>query len=614
MPKIKSLLITVITNKKLPFYLAGIGLALYIAQTALFTQIRVPNMDEGAYLFKGLQYARGASVPFEPYGFWTNKMYLTFYLYGWIQMLFEPGLLTSRIFAATLGVFSVIGIWLMARRFSNNWIAAAAVWAMALNPSMISIYSIGNSQAVVIFFLVWSLAFSLGGDRKSWQLITGAGLAAIMVLCRENMIFVLPFLAVYIFWQHGKKQGFLALLTMSVILIVGHLVFWPEIMFLWTRWIPFNSNNGGTFPTDSVRGDGRFSIFARIQSLSLAIRVFFVPMVVILITLILWPNKDSWKSSANFKIAVFLISALLVLIISHIWASIGKNYCVYCTTNYFAFFMPLGLVLFAVCFSSSSRKPGVFALFSSLLAVPLIAALIGFSYYEQYGYILMKLAVPRVSNGIILPGTVQLWQLLFNKFHIEYESARMLIPTLMGVLIGIAILLLIWIIFRSTQIKKFVSFSYFSWISLLILSLIFFPLLSWPTQETFSKVSMTSTFKKVGETLAQSTTPGDKVYIDGLITAIPLLYVEGLEYLPAQINVKFSFVEGLDSDALSRNGLWNGEIARDWRNQSEVFIIGQEEYASWAEYIESAELSKVPIDIDYSRLPDSSKIYIFRRP
>lgn len=614
MPKINSLFARVISNKKLPYYLAGIGLALYIAQTVLFTQIRVPNMDEGAYLFKGLQYARGASVPFEPYGFWTNKMYLTFYIYGWIQMLFEPGLMTARIFAATLGVFSVIGIWLMARRFSNNWIAAAAVWAMALNPAMISIYSIGNSQVVVIFFLVWSLVFSLGEARKNWQVITGAGLAAIMVLCRENMIFVLPFLVVYFFWQHGKKKGLLAFLTMSVILIVSHLIFWPDILNLWTSWVPFNSTIEDTSPRDWGRGDEGFSIYTRIHSLSLAIRVFFVPVLVILISLFLWAKKPFWKSSVHFKIAVFLISALLVLMISHTWASIGKNYCVYCTTNYYSFFMPLGLVLFAVIFSSFSRKLGVFSIVTSLLPLPLLAALIGYSYYEQYGYAMMKLAVPRINNGRILPGTVELWQLLNNKFQIANESARLIIPTLFGLLVGITLLVIIWVIFRIKQNRISVRFTYFSCLSLLIFSFLLSPLLSLPTQETFSKVSLPNMYKNVGIALAQSAAPGEKVYIDGLITAIPLLYVEELEYLPAQINVKFSFVSGLDSDALSRAGLWNGEIAREWRKQSEVFIIGHEEYANWQEYIEHAGLVRVPIDIDYATLPDSSKVYIFKRP
>jgi hypothetical protein len=614
MQKIKSFLVTVVFNKKFPYYLAGIGLALYIAQTALFTQIRVPNMDEGAYLFKGLQYARGASVPFEPYSFWTNKMYLTFYLFGWIQRLIEPGLLVARIFAATLGVFSVIGIWLMARRFSNNWIAVAAVWAMALNPTMISIYSIGNSQVVVIFFLVWSLVFSLGADRRLWEIVTGSALAAILVLCRENMIFVLPLLSVYFFWQQGKKKGFLAIVIMSAILVIGHLIFWPEILYLWERWLPFALTPEPSF----IQGNGLMAesatIATRIHSLSLAIRVFIVPMTVLLLSIILCVKKSSWKSAEHFKTAVFIVTLLVVLIGSHTWASIGNYYCVYCTTNYYAFFMPIGLVLFAVSHSSFSREPSAVRLIISLVLLPVTGALIGFAFFEKYGYALMKLAVPRVNDGKILPGTVELWQLLNNKFQIAYESARMILPTLLGFLIGIALLWLFWIIFRKSSIRKCVSFSYYCSLAVLIAGLLTSPLLSWPTQEIFSKVSVPGTFKKIGETLARSTSPGDKIYIDGLTTAIPLLYAEDLEFLPPQINVKFSFVDNLDTDTVARSGFWNGEIARDWRRQSEVFIIGQEEYTNWLEYIEHAGLVKVPIDIDYSRLPDSAKIYIFKRP
>lgn len=276
--------------------------------------------------------------------------------------------------------------------------------------------------------------------------------------------------------------------------------------------------------------------------------------------------------------------------------------------------MPIGLVLFAVSYSSFSYKPSVIRLIAFLVALLVSGALIGFAYYERFGYTLMKLAVPRVSNGRLLPGTVELWQLLNNKFQITYESSRMMLPTLFGILLCLALLVLFWIFFRKSQFRNILSYANYYSLALLITVLLFSPLLSWPTQEVFSRISVTSTFKKIGEAVAHSSAPGDKVYIDGLVTAIPLLYAEGLVFLPPQINVSFSFVDEPDSDALLRDGLWNGEIAREWRKQSEVFIIGQDEYAHWSEYIERAGLVSVPVEIDYLKLPDSSKIYIFRRP
>lgn len=180
--------------------LAATGLVVYLVISLVFSQVRFPNLDEGAYLYKGLQFAQGNYTPFEPYGFWTNKMYLPFYLFGWIQLLFEPGLMAPRLLAVLLGSLGVVGLWVVVRRIGNEVFAAIAVWSMVLNPALISIYSIANSQVVVICELVWILVFVLGEDRKRWHLAIGGFLSALMVLSRENMIFVIPFLVIYCFW------------------------------------------------------------------------------------------------------------------------------------------------------------------------------------------------------------------------------------------------------------------------------------------------------------------------------------------------------------------------------------------------------------------------------
>jgi 4-amino-4-deoxy-L-arabinose transferase-like glycosyltransferase len=59
-----------------------------------------------------------------------NKMYLSFFLWGWIQVLFGAGLQAPRLFAALFSVLSVVGIWIVARRLSNRWLAALAVWVL----------------------------------------------------------------------------------------------------------------------------------------------------------------------------------------------------------------------------------------------------------------------------------------------------------------------------------------------------------------------------------------------------------------------------------------------------------------------------------------------------
>lgn len=130
--------------------------------------------------------------------------------------------------------------------------------------------------------------------------------------------------------------------------------------------------------------------------------------------------------------------------------------------------MPIGLILFAVSQSSFSHKPSVIRLIAIIVTLMASGALISFSYFESIGYSLMKFTVPRVREGRILPGTVELWQMLNNKYQISYESSRLILPTLLGLLIGIAFLLLFWIIYRKIQFSNNVSYPFFSSLAIMV--------------------------------------------------------------------------------------------------------------------------------------------------
>ena len=229
-----------LTRIQLPEYLALLGVIIYFVQAIVYAHIRLPNLDEGSYLYKGYLLATGLYKPFQPYGFWINKMYLSFFMWGWVQAVFQPGLLAPRYVAVFLSLLSLLGLWIVSRRIGNNWLAAIAVWTLALNPTLISIYSTARSEVLIICILTWVLVLSLGAQKPTWQIIASAILAGVMILTRENMVFIFPLLIIYIFWQHGRKQGFLALSAIIIVLVLGHIIYWPGIMYLWERWLPGN--------------------------------------------------------------------------------------------------------------------------------------------------------------------------------------------------------------------------------------------------------------------------------------------------------------------------------------------------------------------------------------
>ena len=187
--------------------IAFLGAIVYVIQSWIYAHTQASILDEGAYLLKGLMYARGQYYPYQDYGFWTNHMPLSFLIPGYAQVLFGPGIRTGRYLALSLGALMVLGAWILARRLGGRWWALGAVWLLALNIHLIKIYSVFATQGLIACMLVWVLVLTLGPDRPPWQLYLGTILAGLTFLTRINMAPVLPLVIIYIFWQYGKKIG-----------------------------------------------------------------------------------------------------------------------------------------------------------------------------------------------------------------------------------------------------------------------------------------------------------------------------------------------------------------------------------------------------------------------
>ena len=608
----------VIRRLPVPEIIALVGLILYTVQAVIFSRIRMPNLDEGSYLLKGLLFAKGVYVPFQPYGFWVNKMYLSFLIWGWIQELFGAGLQAPRLFAVLFSVLSVVGTWIVARRLSNRWLAALAVWVLAFTPSLISTYSIANSQVLIIFMLVWILVFTLGADRPLWQLILGAMLTGVMVLTRENMVFVLPLLIVYIFWEHGKRKGLFALAAMSIVLIIGHLIYWPDIMQLWIKWLPFKSllgvQQGNVSTGTSAQHVGLLA--TRLDSLALAIRENFVPFAGSLLVLLLWPRKKDWPSTSHFRAAVFLAVSFVILLVSHAWASLGDNACIYCFTNYFAFWGVEGLLLVVVTLGALNKTPSLFSKIAIIGGLVMVCSAIFYSWSEQIGGWLLNLPVPRVQNGHLLAGLTTLWHVLNNKYNIAYADARQYVPPVIGLLVGLTVVLVLYLAFhRYSARKNGVSFSYFAAVAFLGIGLLLSPLMSWPISDPLCGNDVVSSFQQIGAQVAEVIPAGAKVYLGGTITAIPMLYVNDYVLFPPQLNGSYSHSSSADTDKLLEGGFWNDAIDQTWRQSADVFILSGNRVNSLEGFFspEEYDLLQFPPDVFSCPVPDYVDVY-YKKP
>ena len=604
---------------QIPELLALLGVILYLIQAVVYAHIRLPNLDEGSYLYKGYLLAKGVYTPFQPYGFWLNKMYLSFFIWGWVQSIFAPGLLAPRYAAVFLSVLSLLGLWIVSRRLGNRWLAAGAVWVLALNPTLISLYSTARSEVLIICILTWVLVLSLGAERPVWQIIVSAILAGIMILTRENMVFLLPPFVLYIFWQHGRKKGLLALFTIIIILVIGHIIYWPGIMYLWERWLPTSildflgltaKQDIGTSATALVPP---LSLVSRLHSLSQAIRIHYIPFIGSFLVLILWPKRKSWQTSAHFRAAVFLAVLFFILLLSHTWATLGDNYCVYCLTDYFGFWGNVGLLLVIVSIGAWNKTPSIVSKAVIITTVLVVASAIGYALFEQIGSTLLNMPLPRTRGLHLLSGSATLWSILSNKFHIAYADARAYTPILAGLVIGILLLLIISIIYRHHAFRKKMYLSSFIAYGFLSLGVVLLPMLTWTYDENMCRTNVISSFEKIGSKLASIAPPGTRIYLDGSITSIPLLYTPGANILLPQLNDYYSLRIGGNPDQVLRNGFWNEQIGLQWRDTADVFVIGADRMQNWREYLTPSRFEQIQLSSDLVSCKTDGSILLFKR-
>lgn len=594
--------------------LALLGGLAYLFQSFLHAHREVTNFDEGLYLLKGLLFATGVYEPFQPYGVLTNKPPLAFLIPGYAQVLFGPGLRTGRYLSVFFGILALVGLWILARRLGNRWLAAGAVWAFAVSPVIIGIYSMAITQVLVNCMLTWVLVLALGEKRPLWQLIVSGVLAGLLIFTRYNVIAVIPLLGLYLWQQHGWKAAFLAMMASAVVMLVGAAIYWPDILSLFTtalpgRLAPFLDpyrypDLGEPFWNPSVSWDGRVLAFFQ------GLRLEFLPLAGSLTAMLLWPKRSRWKDVAAFRIALFLGLLYLTLLSMHLWASVLNDYCVFCFLAYLAFFNSVGILLLVVFVQAWEQNPGparqvVIALFALFLFVG-----IGFSLFEEIGNKLIALDIPHFIVG---DGSLTLWDLLLGKFTWERKLAKQAASAVSGLLAGLVFLLLVYVVYRWNR-KIVRNFGFALANAILLFGFLFSWALSGSSRANSCNLDVIAAYEENGAHLAEVIPPGSLVYWDGGLSVVPLLYIPGVRIFPSQLNQDYAFRIGGDPEQLRKAGLWNEALVQQWRNEADYLLIEEVGYNDWNDFLETGnrfdEFPRVPQPVSCQ---DGSRIRIFRR-
>lgn len=615
----------------------------YAAVIWHFAHIQLSVLDEGLYLYKGWLLASGHYRPFQDYGVWMNQMPLAYLIPGGVQLLFGPGLTTGRIFAFVLATFSVLGWWLTARRLAGAWMAAALVWAMALNAAAARMSAMAASQGLIAALLAWTMFFGLGAERSRWQLFLAGVLAGVTVMVRINLILLLPLLAAYRFWEdwrdthvlRSQRWGSLWMLAGMLLIFGGsHALYWPNILRIWARWLPFPFLADFFPPANTPVWNPTPLLGFKIASFFLAFRAHFAALFGSLAALIFWPATTGFREQ---KTALFLMVFVSTSFILHAWAALGNEYCIFCFPTYTTFYAGAGLLLTAITFLHWRRQ---IPAWRSAIGTLFVLVLLGGMAYSAEG--LVRNSLPdhfyKQLMSLPMPGRagVQIWQMVANKFHLEYEQiAEMLewlFPVTAAITAGMIVLLLSPFLFRlvrwvvlllgkATQRPSALlsvdepASRLYQGISIMLLMGILLAPSPWLSGELNAydcPSSVLSSYDAVGAQLATLIPPGSKIYWDGY-SPVTLLYLPEIEILPGQLHGVYSFRISNDDDALRRYGWWNQSLADSWLKQADFVLIEQRNFKREDELLTQF----TDFDLVFQTTPQScradSAILVYRR-
>lgn len=557
--------------------LAGMLLYAWLVWDVAHRQLSV--LDEGLYLYKGWLFTTGQYTPFEAYGPWMNQMPLSYFIPGMAEQLFGPGLVTGRLYAFGVACLSILGWWLTARRLGNRWLAAGLVWAMAFNPAAIRMVGLAASQGLVACLLGWAFFFGLGANRKNGELLIAGALAGAIVMVRVNLVLLLPLLALYALWQHWnpltpqlKRWQPAAWLLAGELLVFGglHLYYWPQIITLWARWLPLPFWQPWFAPEATLVWNPDNPTGFRVASFFLAYRYHFAALFGMLVALVLWPKQDFPQR----KTAAFLSAFLVICVLLHAWASLGKDYCVFCFPTYTTFYSNAGLLLAAIILPFINWDPPAWRKWLASLGTLTLFGGMAYSAEGTLEDLLGKSFYRRVLSSPIPGWDAQLWQIIANRFTLEfdqvYELARAWLPVLMALALGMVILSLP-VFFLGRRKRVGIAFS-LVFIILLGAVLSPTPLLAGEYQSYDCPANVLPGYEKAGAELAKLVPPDSRIYWAGYSPTI-LLYLPGIQIYPPQLHGIYTFHLAEDSDALYRYGWWNQQLAEKWLTEADVVLV-----------------------------------------
>ncbi len=490
----------------------------------------------------------------------------------------------------------------------------------------------GGIPGLIACMLVWVLVLVLGKNRPAWQIALGSLLAGFMVVTRINMALVIPIILLYITWQHGVKMGVIATALSALIVIIVHALFWPGILQIYaltlTRsatpfldpWRTPEMIPGVWNPVVTTEN--------RLLSLTQTYRNHFFGLAAVFTASIFGFRRKAWGNENDFRTFILLFSLFLVLLLTHIWASLGQGYCVYCLTSYLAFFSFTGLLILPVTYPLWRNRIPIWLQILIVIVILVSGIAIGFGAYEQIGAQLLEYQIPRFILELSpkASGTVPIRNYLKKTYDYDFKTSRRIVSASFGFIMAVLMVVLALVLYLVyTILKKQDKAVERTWLSyygpwMLLVFLLGGAALTqaidlvqeWNTY--FCDRDVIASYQAAGKHLAGQIPPGSKVYWKGGNSAVPLLYVPDIQIYPSQLNGDYTFKNYGDPNTLTKHGYWSEGLADQWIKEADFILVQQRFYDRWyRERLITGEFEELESTPPSVYCEENSHIRIFKR-
>jgi hypothetical protein len=435
-----------------------------------------------------------------------------------------------------------------------------------------------------------TLVLVVGPERKDWQIVLGVILAVVVVFTRINLAPFLPVVLFYIYWQHGSRIGHwaLAAAVLLTVLIIVWLApdifnFWPirkGINLIGLQYLASEPPVDGSVleEEDPYRAVFQFEPDARqkLRSILDGFQIHYLSWMGLWGAVLGLPAFIKYRKEIPFKSIVFLTLLFLSLVGFSIYGTILRGYCVFCLRNYYAFFMPLGILLFAVV---------IYAFYKSRERnyIPAVVTVLGFAglgYAAAY-----KIGDDILALPIPWPGgegwqTIELWAPFANKFGLSYDLLEWLLPILLGALLGLVLVAVNFGAVRYLLVKKQggivpsqtvlgVGFAVLALLSNTVV--IFDPV----DMDLVCDNNVIDLYEEIGGQLSAAIPEDAFVFWHGGNATVLFLEIPQANVFPPLINMYSSFGYGGNKEELLWRGYWNEDAAVDWLETADFLIVNE---------------------------------------